>query len=543
MARTRAAGSGKGESITSVAPPRVPRSAFDRSYVHKTTIDSAYLYPLYIEEALPGDTFHIQPSYFARMSTPIRPFMDGLHLDYQFFACPLRLLWTNFVRMMGERDDPADHNDYTVPVATSPSSPAGYQVQWLQDYLELPPEMANVEHSNLACRMYNLIWNTWYRDANLQDSVVVDLDDGPDDYTDYVLLKRGKRKDYFSGALPFAQRGTAVSLPLGTSATGVIDDPTIIGTGTAPSLETGGGSGGRKITGSSSNTTMIYTSNPFASGGATGYPWENPQVQLTDPNVTVDLSTATAATINDIRVALATQHLLERDARGGGRYREIVLSHFGVQTDDIRLMRPELLATGSIPIQVNPVVSTNDSAAVTLGELAAYVTAIKVGRGFVKSFTEHCLIMGIVSVRADLTYQQGLPRMYSRSSRLDFYWPDLALIGEQAVLNKEIFCQPSDGFDDDPWGYVPRYEEYRLRNSIVTGRFRSTYASSLDVWHLALDFGTSRPSLNAAFIEEAPPVDRVVVTTAEPEFLIDCFYKVTAVRPIPKVGTPGMVRF
>ncbi len=544
MARYRASGSSKNiERFSSVSPTRVPRSAFDRSFSHKTTIDSGFLYPLFRDEVLPGDTVTIKPAYFARMATPLKPFMDGLHLDYQFFFCPLRLVWDNFVRMMGERPAPADHNDYTVPQMLAPT-PNGHLNGSLSDYLALPLDNDAQTHSSLYHRTYNLIHREWYRDENLQDPVVVDMDDGPDDTTDYALLRRGKRKDYFTGALPFAQKGTAVSLPLGTSAplVGVIDID-----GTAAPEFTLGGSSGVKL----KNVSGIANTDwSVAASGNNTAVWDQPRLEVDLSTGTADLSAATAATINDIRTAIGIQHLLERDARGGTRYREQVLAHFGVQTDDIRLMRPELLATGTTPVQVTQVPQMSaqiGGSGTTLGDLAAFATAQTVGRGFTKTFTEHGIVMGIVSIRAELTYQQGMDRAMSRDSRYEFFWPDLANLGEQAVLSKEIY---SDGTGDESaqsgdwsiWGYQPRYEEYRHRPSMITGQFRSTFAQSLDVWHLGLDFAT-RPVLNAAFIEETPHVDRVVQLETEPEFLIDCFYKVTHVRPMPKFGTPGMTRF
>lgn len=499
-------------------------------------MDSAYLVPLHVDEVLPGDTVKYRPSWFVRLTTPERPFMDGLYFDWQAFFVPARQVWTNFVKMMGERVDPADHNDYVMPTMSAPAS-VGHAVGSLSDYFGIPTEVPLLEHISLLHRCYAHIWNTWYRDADLQDSAVVDLDDGPDDPADYPLQKRGKRKDYLTGARPFAQRGDAVELPLGTSAPVTLTDGTIDGNGDPTFLL----QGNVRTIGQSGATAAQWS----GSGTDASATWSDPALVLGDLTGTADLTSATAATINTIRQALATQHVLERDARGGGRYWEVVGAHFNVFPDHIRLQRPELLATGSVPIQVQQVASTTYNAASSqsrVGVLGAYAVAAQVGRGFVKSFDEHGYIMVLGSVRAELTYQQGLPRMFSRSTRFDFFWPDYQGLGEQAVLSKEIFADASAN-DDDVWGYVPRFEEYRRRQSFVSGEFRSSYTASLDVWHLALDFAT-RPVLNAAFIEEAPPVSRVLLSgSTAAEVMVDSFHKQTYVRPMARFGTPGLTRF
>ncbi len=520
----------------------VPRSSFDRFFSHKTTFDSGLLIPIYVDEVLPGDTVNLRPAFFARMATPLKPYMDGIHLDYQYFQVPLRLVFTNFVRMMGERPTPSDHNDYTIPQMVAPTSP-GYTENTLSDYMGLPTEVPDYTHSSLFHRSYNLIYNEWYRDENLVDPVVVDLDDGPDDPADYVLRRRGKRKDYFSGALPFLQKGDAITLSLGTSApiSGPIDTSgdVVLGTiagGSDTKLERILDNGVRAIDVGDGSTL-----GDFRFGGTTG-------LEI-GAGATADLTGATAITINSMRQALGIQHLLEIDARGGTRYRETLLSHFGVISDDIRLLRPELLCTGSVPVNVHPVASTTQISTDPLGSLAAFATAQTVGRGFMKTFKEHSILMGIISVRAELSYQQGLHRMWTRKTRYEFFWPSLANLGEQVVQSREIY---TDGTGDETamtgdfsvWGYQPRYEEYRHRTSMITGEMRSNFSASLDVWHLALDF-SSRPVLNEAFIEENPPIDRVirVQIPSAPQFLLDSFMKITHVRPMPKYSTPGLTRF
>lgn len=532
MSRTRATQSPNARFET-VGPTRVPRSAFDRSQTHKTTMDAGWLCPLWIDEALPGDTVTVRPTFFARLATPLYPYMDGLHFDYQVFFVPNRLVWDNFVKMMGERTDPADHNDYTVPQMVSVA--LEYVEHTIHDYFGLPIGVAGISHSSLFHRAYALIYNEWYRDANLIDSVDFPTDDGPDVATEtwVTLQRRGKRKDYISGALPFAQRGTAVSLPLGTEAP-------IISSGSPIQFAEGSASGPERIM-QSLSATGFQVPSAWPTGSTNLY-----SADTTGSGYVADLTAATAATINEIRLAISYQHLFERDARGGGRYREVVLSHFGVSTDDIRLMRPELIASGSMEIRPTPVADTTQDN--DLGDLGAFAVGVGNGRQFTHSATEHGMYMLIGSVRADLTYQQRVDRMFSRETRFDYYWPDLAAIGEQVVRGREVW---SNGVGDPDletgdfmvWGYQPRYEEYRTRLSQVTGFFRSDSATSLDPWHLAIDFGFTRPSLNGTFINENPPVWRILASPADAEFLVDCYFKVTHVRPMPKFGTPGLVRF
>ena len=530
MARTRAPGSSKQTGrFSSVPPTRVPRSAFDASYSHKTTIDEGYLYPLHTEEIMPGDTVVMQPSFFVRMATPIKPYMDGLHFDWQAFFVPFRMVWTNFVRMMGEKPQPSDHNDYLVPIMTAPPT-VGFAAQTLSDYLGIPTGRPGLEVTSLYHRAYNLCVREWYRDENLQDPPVVDLDDGPDDPADYVLAYRGKRKDYFTGALPFAQKGEAVELPLGTSAPIVPDSSGYM----SVKGDTNAGQAVTRLTGDLSNNVGLTT-------GTDG------ELQWIETGLEADLSAATAATINQMRTAVSLQRLFETDARGGTRYVEMVLAHFGVQSDDLRHLRPQLLATGSLPITPSEVPKTTQDGTDPQGNLAAFATGTQVGRKFTSSFKEHGVILLLGSVRADMTYQQGLDKRFTRRSRFEFFHPELANIGEDIVESRELYA---DGTGDPDlrtgdyavWGYQPRYESYRHRRNMVTGVFRSNHPLSLDVWHFAYDFA-SRPVLNSDFIKEQPPVRRAIVTVSEPAFLVDAFFKTTMIRPMPMFGTPGLLRF
>ena len=524
----------------------IPRSQFNRSHGCKTTFDSGYLVPVFLDEALPGDTFNLKMTAFSRLATPLQPFMDNLFMDSFFFAVPIRLVWDNWQRFNGEQPNPGDSTDFLVPTMTSPAG--GYLNSTLSDYFGIPTQVASLTHVSLWHRAYNLIWNEWFRDENLQDSVVVDKDDGPDTSTDYVLLRRGKRHDYFTSCLPFPQKGPAVELPLGSTAP-------VVTNGLNPTFRYDDGAG-----------TPLTQARLFAGPQPLASPADpDPNAASFEKNVTggapptrqvvafddvtglqTDLSSATAATINSLRQAFQIQKMYERDARGGTRYTEIIRSHFGVHSPDARLQRPEYLGGGSCPIVVNPVAQTSSTFTTTpepttpQGNLAAFATCAIDEHGFTKSFTEHCLIIGMVSVRADLNYQQGLNRMFSRQTRFDFYWPALSHIGEQAVLNKEIFADASAN-DDLVFGYQERFAEYRYKPSVITGQFRSNFAQSLDSWHLAQDFA-NLPTLNSTFIEENPPVDRVKALADDyPDFIFDSWFHYHCARPMPVYSVPGLV--
>jgi hypothetical protein len=509
------------------------RSSFNRSSNLKTTFDAGLLIPIYVDEALPGDTFKMNPQIFGRMTTPLNPVMDNIFLDTHWFAVPMRQLWDNFRKFMGERVNPNDSIDFTMPTITvTPTSGDIF------DYFGLPVGQS-VTVNSLFFRAYNHIYNEWFRDQNLIDTVTFPTDN-TDSSSNYSLLRRGKRHDYFTSCLPFLQKGDAVSVPLG-------DEAPILGLGFIDNSQYPNRAD--TVYQSDGSNVDLSTSTPGRAKNAateTFLVLEDPDAQGF-PYIRADLAQATASTINQLRQAFQIQKLLERDARSGTRYAEIVQSHFNVSFMDVTY-RPEFLGGSSSPVHMHSVPTTTagvgDISSPQFGspgmpgELGAYATVGSSGGGFTKSFTEHCIIIGLASVRADLTYQQGVDRMFSRSTRYDYFWPALAHIGEQAVLNKEIYV---DGVnDEDVFGYQERYAEYKYKPSKITGKFRSAITDSLDSWHLSQEF-TTVPGLNQAFIEETPPLDRVLAYTDEPHFIVDANFQCICARPMPLHSVPGLI--
>lgn len=535
------------QHFAQVPRAEIERSTFDRSHAWKGTFDAGYLIPVLVDEMLPGDTFHCSMEAFVRLTSPfIRPIMDNLWLDSFFFFVPNRLVWDHWREMNGQQRDPDSSTTYEVPVIDTSS---GWNIGSgsLADYFGLPlGTWTNYdEFSALPFRGLNLIWNEWFRDQNLQDSLEVPTGDGPDNPTYYTLLRRGKRKDYFTGALPWPQKGNPVLLPLGSQAPLVFPSPAWTD-GPYKAADHSFALPGKWVNSSGAEV-------PFDAPITTQSPDDEPtRIYLQDRVVLpgdayADLATATSATINSIRTAFQIQKLLERDARGGTRYTEIIRSHFGVVSPDARLQRPELLGTGETPVMVSPVANTaSGSAGDPLGQLSAYGTASVrgSGHGFTYSATEHGMIFGLVSVRADLTYQYGINRMWSRRTRYDFYWPALSHLGEQPVLNKELMATGTPD-DNEEWGYQERYAEYRYKPSQLTGLLRSNAGGSLDIWHLALDNKVggvvTLPVLGDGYIQDDPPLDRVVSVPSQPHFVFSGFFHYRCARPMPVYSVPGLV--
>ena len=519
-------------SFAMVPKADIPRSSFDTQYAHKTTFDAGFLVPIYCDEVLPGDTHRVKMTAFARLATPLFPVMDNLHLDTFFFFVPNRLVWNNWAKFMGEQTNPGDSISYVVPTVTSPAG--GYAVGSIFDYFGLPTAgqitgSNTVTHNVLPLRGYNLIYNEWFRDENLQNSVNHNTSDSGNTPANFTLLRRGKRKDYFTGALPWPQKGDSVSLPLGISAP------------IAFNADAGGGLGKLTVNGSTGEPWSMGT----AAVGVLAASNKNPAGSDWYP-LYADLSDATAATINQLRQSFQIQKLLERDARGGTRYTELLRAHFGVTPQDYRLQRPEYIGGGSTYVNINPIAQTSATSvtgsATPQGNLAAMGTALAQGHGFTYAAQEHGYIIGLVSVRADLTYQQGLPKMWSRSTRYDFYFPVFATLGEQAVLNKEIYVQGTAA-DNNVFGYQERWAEYRYKPSQITGLMKSTSAGTIDAWHYAQRF-TSLPTLNSTFIQETPPVARTTAVGAAAngqQFLMDAFFDCKMARPMPMYSVPGLI--
>lgn len=524
------------------------RTKFDRSHVYKTTFDSGKLIPVFVDEVLPGDTTRMSVNYFARLATPVKPIMDNIYLDWFFFFVPNRLVWDHWQNFCFEQEDPDDSTDYVIPAVTAAGNADNAYVGSLWDYFGLPVNTSNNISgiSALPFRAVYLIWNEWFRDENLQKSVKIQKSDANEvldlsrssDQPSWVFSSganvapgfacppRGKRHDYFTSALPWTQKGPGVELPLN---------------GNAPLL--------------SADTQMQFQTmfpsfkgyNPDNLAGIVDTTGTNNAqfVQVSPEGVAdwgyADLSGVSASTISSLRTAFQMQKFYERLARGGSRYTEVLRSFFGVVSPDARLQRPEFLGSFTKMIMVNPIAQTSATDDTSpQGNLSAYGVTASNFHGFTKSFVEHGYIIGFVCARADLTYQQGINKMWLRSTVYDFYWPTFAHLGEQAIELREIYAQGTEA-DTTVFGYQERYAEYRYKPSQITGKFRSSVTGgTLDKWHLS-QFFQNAPVLNEEFIVEKPPIERIIAVTSEPQFLLDIGFRYTTVRPMPMFGTPGLV--
>lgn len=570
----------RGHRFSDAPAMYMKRTKFDRSHVYKTTFDSGKLIPVFVDEVLPGDTTRMSVNYFARLATPIKPIMDNIYLDWFFFFVPNRLVWEHWQNFCFEQEDPDDSTDYVIPTISASSATENSLIGSLWDYFGLPINTTNDISgiSALPFRAVYLIWNEWFRDENLQKSVKIIKTDENNviDYTrlsdqpswlfgtgehpidGYACPPRGKRHDYFTSALPWTQKGPGVSV--GLAGTASIVDPTPSSGYLLHSnmyqlaaVSAYGGdassSGGRRVArGDTSISFSRYGGSDYSTvGGFAGN--TNDQTVMTAKAASdflakdsyVDLDTSSIFTINSLRTAFQMQKFYERLARGGSRYTEVLRSFFGVVSPDARLQRPEFLGSFTKMVNVNPIAQTSATDSTSpQGNLSAYgVTAAKF-HGFTKSFVEHGYILGFVCARADLTYQQGINKMWLRSTVYDFYWPTFAHLGEQAIELREIYAQGSKA-DTTVFGYQERYAEYRYKPSQITGKFRSSVVGgTLDKWHLS-QFFKNAPTLNEEFILENPPIERIIAVPSEPEFLLDVGFRYITVRPMPMFGTPGLV--
>ena len=553
----------RGHRFSDAPAMYMKRTKFDRSHVYKTTFDSGKLIPVFVDEVLPGDTTRMSVNYFARLATPIKPIMDNIYLDWFFFFVPNRLVWEHWQNFCFEQEDPDDSTDYVIPTVSATGNSDNAYVGSLWDYFGLPVNTpGNLSGiSALPFRCVYLIWNEWFRDENLQKSVKIQKGDTNEVlnsaraseqpawvFTTGTIIvpglacpPRGKRHDYFTSALPWTQKGPGVSVGLAGTAPIALESNAEAVPNTVSQYFNQAGVTSLKTPGQGVNA--VFASSP--SSASTVLNLQTPisvsaQKGIAD-NLYANLDDSSIFTINSLRTAFQMQKFYERLARGGSRYTEVLRSFFGVVSPDARLQRPEFLGSFTKMVNVNPIAQTSATDDTSpQGNLSAYgVTAAKF-HGFTKSFVEHGYIIGFVCARADLTYQQGINKMWLRSTVYDFYWPTFAHLGEQAIELREIYAQGSEA-DTTVFGYQERYAEYRYKPSQITGKFRSSVVNgSLDKWHLS-QFFSNAPTLNEEFIIENPPIERIIAVSSEPEFLLDIGFRYTTVRPMPMFGTPGLV--
>lgn len=524
-------------SFAQIPSVNLSRTQLDRSYQRKQTIRFDYLNPFFVEEIVPGDTINLSVRTFSRLITQVAPLMDRIYLDYFFFFVPNRLTWDNWEKFCGSQNNPGDSTDYVMPSKVIAVNTA--TVQTLYDYYGLPlnatgqvyPTGAQYTVKNcLPLRCYGLIWNEWFRDENLQNRVTVSTADGPDTTTYMSLIQRNRKQDYFTSALPWPQKGDSVTFPFGTSAPVVGDGTTVI-----DFKSTAGSTRNLKMTGGT--TTASWDSDPGANGDVKFSTLE------ADVGLYADLTTAASVTVNQFRQSIMIQSLLELDARGGTRYVEVLLAHYGVTSPDFRLQRPEYLGGGREELNSHPIPQTSETSGSNYqANLASFGTAQTSDNsiGFSKSFVEHGYVIGLVQARGEMSYQQGMNRMYMRETRYDFFWPKLQQLGEQSINKGEIYFQgDAAGTNYESFGYAERYAEYKFRPSEIVGQFRSQYATPLDQWHLAPLF-TSQPQLNTSFLVTSTPISRNVANTGTTaQILQDLWFDYKHARPMVSYAVPA----
>ena len=524
----------------------VSRSRFQRNSDNKTTFNTGDLIPVYLDEVLPGDTHQIDVACVMRMATPIFPVMDNAFCDFYFFFVPNRLLWEHWKEFMGENKETAwtPKTEYSVPQVTAPAG--GWAEGTLADYMGLPTKVEGISVSALPGRAYGLIYNEWFRNQNVTQPTLVEVTDatttGKNDGSttnDSAItlakpLKAAKVFDYYTGALPEPQKGEPITVPLSGNAPINLynkNDEILYSKVRLTTNGTYTDSKYKELTGDKNAgypTTLMLSNNPVGEAAEPAY-------------LRADLTSVTAATINQLRQAFQIQKLLEKDARGGTRYREVLREHFGVISPDSRMQIPEYLGGYRLPINVSQVIQTSSTDGTSpLGNTAALSVTTMNKPMFTKSFTEHGLIMGLAVVRTDQTYQQGIERMWSRKGRYDYYWPVLANIGEQAILNKEIYAQGNTK-DEEAFGYQEAWADYRYKPSKVTGLFRSNAAQSLDAWHYAQDYN-ALPTLSTAWMEQTDTeMKRTLAVQSQPDFIADFYFMNKTTRCMPVYSIPGLI--